>query len=239
MSTAHLRGPVKGLSSYDKICSHLVHTQDFSDYADLAFKVLDNANVAGWEFEPGGDDYEQDPNKKRNVAPPRWRLLIDWGKTHDGQDNIEKVFGGNDLSGIHKWELGLARVCTEKDLNQIVQRNFNTDRCPTYFCKKTKLLGQDKDGARSSKLENLWVNYARKHLQEQLADKIVRTQEKIRLALQDAYDSPQFAQEKIVFHERCIADEIKLVLLKFSGVAKPHVLKMALDEFVCHAIMES
>src|SRR5512135_1420244 len=229
MTAEHLRGPVKGLKSYDKICSHLVHTQDFSDYADRLFKVLDSANVAGWEFSPGGADHEDDPLKKRNVAPPVHRLLIDWGKKSNGGDHIEKVW-----SDPQTWLISLETVCSESDLNEIVHRNFGSKTCPTYFCKKATLLGLDKEGNRTHKLDNQWAKYARQVLSEKLMDKISRTQDKLRLAMNDALSSSAFQQEKVSFHERCIADEIKSVLLKFSSVAKPHVLKMAMDEFVCH-----
>jgi hypothetical protein len=234
MSIDHLRGPVKGVKSYDKICSHLIHTQDFSDYVDRIFRVLDSANVAGWEFSPGGADHESDPLKKRNVAPPTHRLLVDWGKKPSGEDNLEKVW-----SDPENWMIELSRICDDDELNQIVHKNFGSKTCPTYFCKKETLLGLDKDGSKSSKLDNKWAKYARNAISEKLMDKISRTLERIRQAMHSALASDAFAQEKVTFHERCIADEIKTVLLKFKDVAKPHVIKMAMDEFVCHEIMDS
>jgi hypothetical protein len=234
MTAEHTRGPVKGVKSYDKVCSHLVATQDFKDYVVRLSEKLDQANVAGWRFIPGGSDHETDPLKKKNVAPPVHRLLVDWGKKADGKDHIEEVW-----QDPNDWIVSLSTLCDDDELDGIVDRNFNTKACPTYFCKKETLLGRNKDGDRSSKLDNKWSVYVRRHLSEVLMDKMSKTQEKIRQAMRSALASDAFAQEKVTFHERCIADEIKSVLLKFSSVAKPHVLKMAMDEFVCHEIMES
>ena len=234
MTIAHLAGPIKGVKSYDKICSHLRHTQAFSDYLDRTFKVLDNANVAGWTFAPGGWDGDNDPSKHRNVAPPVWHLLVDWGKKMDGSDNIEKVNGQLD-----QWLISLDRVCSDESLDTIVEALWNTPACPTYFCKKDKLLGRGERKGKKDETINLWARYARDEIRDALCDKIARTQDKLRMAMHNAFVSNAFEQERKTFHERCIADEIKAVLLKFKDVAEPHVLKMAMDEFVCHAIMES
>jgi hypothetical protein len=238
----HLRGPVKGLKSYDKICSHLRHSQEFHDYSEIVYKRLEWANLAGWDFQAGGWDGDSDPNKRKNVAPPNWSMLIDWGKNSDGSDNIEKA-GGN----VANWTLPLHRICPDDELEAFAEKHWNTPICPTYFCKIEKLLGRaekkiDKDGKEKTIRKagaNLWAEYARNALREELRDKIERTQDKIRAAMVAALQSPQFEQERVAFHERCIAEEIKTVLLKFSSVAKPHVYKMALDEFIVHEIMES
>ena len=232
MTTVHLQGPVKGVKSSEKICSHLRHSQTYFDFEETVFRTLGEANVAGWEFRPGGDDYTTDPTKKKNVAPPQWYLLIDWGKKPDGSDNIERVSG----DPIH-WELGIGRISPEETLNEILNKLWGTKECPTYFCKKDSIIAFKKKAKDSS--TNLWAEYARKALQEKLADKIARTQDKLRAELIAARNSEAFEQDRIEYHDRCIADEIKSVLLKFKDVAKPHVIKMAMDEFVCHEIMDS
>jgi len=223
-----MAGPEKGLSSYNKICKHLRYTQDFVDFADKCFRAMDAANVCGWEFKPGGSDYEGTLNKEQ----PTWLLLVDWGKydgsddlageIRDGQDRIEKV-GGPDP---RKWLLNLNSFASDQSLNRIVERNFGTKACRTYFCKKDKV-------------EEKWPAYARAALRELLLDKITRTEEKLRQSMIDALNSEPFEQDRTTFFERGIAEDIKKVLLKYANVAKPHVLKMALDEFVAHEIMES
>ncbi len=240
MPIDHLRGPVKGVKSFDKVCSHLLYTQDFVEYTDELFKVLDSAVVSGWHFEAGGSDYDDDPMKKKNVAPPVWRLLVNWGKKSNGEANVETVHGP---SNIREWMISISRVVDEAAINQIAIKNFGNPKiCPTYNCKLDKLLGKEtgnENGKKSRSQENLWLKAARDHLAEKLMDKISRTQDKLRQSMQEMLDSPHFEQDRVNFHERGIADEIKKVLLKFSSVAKPHVIKMAMDEFVCHEIMES
>jgi hypothetical protein len=226
--TEHARGSVKGIKSYDKVCNHLIATQDFKDYVARISEKLNQANVSGWEFVPGGSDYDDNPLKKKNVVPPCHKLLVDWG------DKVEHAWQIPD-----EWTISLSTLCDDDELDGIVKRNFNTKACPTYFCKKETLIGRDKDGGRSSKLDNKWANYVRRYLSDLLMDKISKTQEKIRQAMRDAVASDAFAEDKVAFHERCIIDEIKLVLLKFSSVAKPHVLKAALDEYIIHDVMDS
>jgi hypothetical protein len=232
MTIAHLQGPVKGVKSYEKICSHLRHSQMFHDYEETVFKALDGVKLAGWEFRPGGYDGADDPKEQRNVAPPVWFMLIDWGKRPGGADNVEKANGA-----LATWTMSIGRVCPDSALNEIAHRLWGSKECPTYFCKKERLLEYKKKPKDAA--ENLWAEYARKELEESLKAKIERTQEKMRAAMVAALQSPQFEQERTEYHERCIADEIKTVLIKFKDVAKPHVLKMAMDEFICHEIMDS
>ena len=236
-SHAHTRGPVRGVSSYDKICAHLRKTGDFSDYLVRVSKALDNVKVSGWEFHAGGEDYSSDPAKKKNVAPPTWNLVLDWGKMDGAPERLEKVF--SDSGQLSKWDLSLMTICDENSANKIVLANFDTKACPTYFCKKEKLLGRNKDGDRDNKLDNKWVAFVRSEVREVLGDKIARTQDRLRQEMQDAIDSDQFKKEMTEFHERGIIEEIKLVLHKFHSVAKPHILKAAMDEYVMHEIMES
>jgi hypothetical protein len=236
MTAAHLRGPEKGLKSYDKICSHLLYTQEFSDYVQGLFHVLDKAHVSGWEFEAGGSDYDDNPLKKKNVAPPKWRLLIDWGVKYDGSPNIEKVYGPQDPM---QWLVSTSVYAEEKALDAFAERLWGTPKCPTYFCKLDKLLGVNKKGERVGGDLNVWARAARVKIEQDLCDKISRTQDRLRQEMLTMLRSDEFQKAMTEFHERGIADEIKQVLLKFSSVAKPHVLKMALDEFVTHEIMES
>lgn len=224
-----MSGPEKGLSSYDKICKHLRQTQDFADFADKCFRIMDAANVCGWEFRLGGSEMEG----TLGVKPPEWQLLIDWGKydtsdddvserlIRDGKDRIEKV-----AAEPGKWLFTMQVIASDASLNKIVERNFGTKTCRTYFCKKDKVMEK-------------WPSYARHALRENLLDKIARTEEKLRQSMIDALRSEAFDQDRTTFFERGIAEDIKKVLLKYASVAKPHVLKMALDEFVAHEIMES
>jgi hypothetical protein len=238
MTASHLRGPVKGLSSYDKICSHLRVTPDFQDYIARVSQALDQVHVSGWDFSPGGDEYATDPAKKKNVAPPSWSLTIDWGTVDPGQEPLTQR-AANNANVLSEWNLDLSTICDERTLDEIVHRHFNTKTCPTYFCKKEKLLGRDKDGDRTHSLDNKWALYARGEIREALADKISRTQDRLRKEMQDAIDSAEFNKDMTEFHERGIIEEIKIVLHKFHTVAKPHILKAALDEYVMHEIMES
>ncbi|MGH9917382.1 MAG: hypothetical protein ACRD6W_00705 [Nitrososphaerales archaeon] len=228
-------GPVKGESSYDKICKHLRYTQDFHDLTQQIFERLAKANIAGWKFRPGGYYGADDPSKRRNVAPPECEFLVDWGKNSDGSDRLQSVYAAR----FNEFLIKLEEIVPDDEIEDLARKLFGTPKCPSYFCKLNKLLGRDEKGERKDKLPNRWLEYAQHAIAEHLAGMISRTQEKLREAMRQAILSPEFAAERVHFHELCIAEEIKAVLLKFSSVAKPHVLKMALDEFVAHEIMES
>jgi hypothetical protein len=237
--TDHLRGPVKGLSSYDKICGHLRETQNFHRYVEHVSRSLDEAKVAGWEFQPGGDEYASDPANRKYVASPTWCFIINWGQDYLSDGVLTQKVSAIDSAGIAQWEIWMENICSNAALDKIAEDNFNTLECPTYFCKLEKLLGRDKDGTRNHKLDHKWVIFARDAIKVSLAHKITSTQNRLRQEMLSALNSSEFEHERVTFHERGIADEIKKVLIKFSSVAKPHVLKMALDEFVTHEIMES
>ena len=64
-------------SSFDKVCQLLVQTPDFSQYVASCAESLDNANIAGWEFQDAGDSY----NGTLGIELPHHVLLIDWGRT--------------------------------------------------------------------------------------------------------------------------------------------------------------
>ncbi len=235
MTADHARGPVKGVSSYDKICVQLRQTKDFADYLNHAAKSLESVTLAGWTFEAGGYDHPNNPRDAKNIPPPNWSLLIDWGLTVDGKPNIEKFHGPTE--GI--WNLSIGYVCREPGLNSIVHKHFGQPSCKTYFCKKHTLLGLTKDGSSDSRGSNKWIPYAHNVISDALGREIEKAQDSVREQIQSAISSQEFIDARTQFHERGIIEEIKKVLLKFSGVAKPHVYRTAVEEYVCTEIMES
>ena len=163
----------------------------------------------------------------KNAAVGKWEFS-DRGVNRPGVSLKLKVgeWEPHFYIGDVQWEVRLDHMLGNRELNMIVENNFGKKGCPTYFCKPDKV-------------QQKWPSAARQEVYNRLVDDISRCNERIRAEALAALTSPECEAARVEFHERCIADSIKEVLLKYKDVAKPHVLKMALDEFVTHEIMES
>ena len=140
------------------------------------------------------------------------------GKNDNGRDLIQRVYG-NFLVETDEY-------CTRLQLNNIVEKNLGTKKCPSYNCKMDKV-------------KEKFIDFGRAEVSNRLYEKIQETQSRLRAAIVATLNSEAFLNARIAHHERQIAEDIKKVLIKYQAVAKPHVLKMALDEFICHSICES
>jgi hypothetical protein len=208
-------------SSFDKVCKNLADTPDFRSYLLRIGEVLDQAIVCGWEFHTSGSSHDG----TLGVALPGFKFLIDWGKNFEGLDAgdlIQKVWESN----MENFLIETDEFCTKPALLKLVRDNIGTKKCPTYNCKEDKI-------------KEKFVYFARARVSEHFLDKIDKTQTRLRAEMQKARASDAFNQDRVTYHERHIAEDIKKVLIKYQKVAKPHVLKMALDEFICHELMES
>ncbi len=207
----------KGISSYDKIARHLFTTPDFQDYVVIVRKRLEEAGVLGWRFQANADD---------PTELPRVYIQFSFGDVDKDERTRPETYTPNDYNVQH-WHFTL-----EEELKKIVERNFGTKTCPSYFCKRETVM----DG---SKKDTSFVSKAREHLQKMLTIEIDEANKRLRAEALATLESPECSAARQAFFERTIIDDIKLVLLKWKDVATAPVLKQALDEYVAHEIMES
>ena len=180
-------------------------------------KRLEEAGVLGWRFQADHDEPTQLP-----------RVYIQFGFGDlDKEDRARPETQKPTDYTVQNWHFTL-----EEELKKIVERNFGTKTCPSYFCKKETV----KDG---SKKDPSFVSRAREHLEKVLDTEIAAANARLRAEALATIESPECGAARQAFFERTIIDDIKLVLLKWKDVATAPVLKQALDEYVAHEIMES
>lgn len=208
--------PDKGVSSYDKICKSLKYTQDFVDFTARTLHMLNTARVDSWKF--GASEHAT------KVLVVNTTLNVAFGESPE--EVIHEVWVG-DSSNPGNWSVDVMTLCPDSRLNSLVDKLFGKSKsCPTYFCNPDKV-------------KEKWPSYARDCIREDLKDPLGRTSGKLRNLMSEALNSEEFLREKTNFFERRIVDDIKQVLLKYAPIARPHVYKQAVDEYLITDIMES
>jgi hypothetical protein len=208
----------KGISSYDKIARHLFTTPDFQDFIKITRKRLEDAGVLGWRFQADNDE---------PTELPRVYIQFSFGDLDTQKERARPETSEPTGYETQDWHFTL-----EDELKKIVDRNFGTKTCPSYFCKKETVT----DG---TKQIPSFVSKARDFLRKELSVEIAAANSRLRAEALATMESPECGAARQAFFDRTIIDDIKLVLLKWKDVATAPVLKQALDEYVAHEIMES
>lgn len=110
--------------------------------------------------------------------------------------------------------------------DRVFKPNFGKKWCPTYNC-------------RASKARDEFTTHAQNTIERDFKPLLEETRNRLKEQALVLLADPKLVQERTEFHERCVVEDIKRVLLKYKDIATSHTYKLALDEFVAHEIMES
>lgn len=164
------------------------------------------------------------------VGVPHVQLLVSAGLDEETvTKNYEHRMDRN-ISDFGIWSMQELFI-TQEEATAIVEATFgvNVDGmkkpiAPTYNCKKSKIL------------ENCYEKFSdffRRQRPEEMenARKLLTEECRARLASSETSEVCEKAMDDYT------VGEIKKTLLRFKG-ARPEILKRALDEYVCHEIMD-
>lgn len=197
-------------SSFDKINHSFLATAEWRDLQARFRETMAKARVSRWEF-------SRHRNYQTGMDEVSVSYVLDFGGT--------EVNRSPDALGP-EFRFPSGDALTDELLNRVAEVNFGTRKCPTYNCKKDKLLKK-------------WPEFARRKLVDGNMDVVAECERRIREQFVQMQASPELAAEKQRYFERGVIDEVRKVVLKYYGKVTPEVLKEALDEVVAHAIMES
>ena len=202
-------------SSYDKIHESLMKTEAWKTLNESFRERVAKASIGEYKFTY--NDYVRTDNDREKVVP---RFIVDfWGPNALGPDSMEE------FDFLHV-------SASPSELNRVVEMEFGTSSCPTYNCKKVKLLEGNK------KLHK-WADIAYQNLLKNNNDLRLEHQERIQKQYLEIIGGEEFARAKERHYETVVIKEIRTVVLKYYDKVGPDVLKEALDQVVTHFITES
>ena len=197
-------------SSFDRINQSFLGTAEWKDLNAKFRETMRTATISRWEF-----------SRSRNYQTGMDEVTPSFVLTFGGVEVSRSPEGVGDSFCFPSGD-----ALEDGALNRVAEVNFGTRACPTYNCKKEKLLKK-------------WPEFARKKLVDSNMDVVGEMERRVKLQAREILASPEFSADKQRFYERGVIDEIRKVVLKYYGKVTPEVLKEALDEVVAHAIMES
>jgi hypothetical protein len=205
-----------GISSYNRIRANLVETPGYQAIRRIIIKSLDAAHIK--ELIPRS--WERLPNGHQRHS---YRIDFDRGAqyTHD----IDVSFPAKATNINFDWGC----IVSAEEVAREIMPYFGTKSCPTYFCKREKVLEDIVLFIRRlniSDVENVEIRAAYDAARQRIANEIntLVSDGIVERTVQEWYDN-----EAVI--------EIRKALLKYN--IKPTVIKRALDEFVVHDICNS
>jgi len=213
-----------GVSSYDKIFGHLAKCPEFKDVRASWAQRLSAVRFDRYEFQ-----YLQVYRNGQNIKEVAVTFLATDG---------HKAYVTKDDRGCERISYGVNDefLLTDDEAKRVVDVNFGTKRCKTYFCKVEKVLKGDE---RKNHVRPGFAEWARKKLKAETEGQVVEAQARVVAEVEAARQSPQYAADRKRFFERQVIEEIKAVVLQYYDAVDASVIKEALDECVAHAVMES
>jgi hypothetical protein len=206
-----------GKSSYSQICCRLAAT---SGYGRVRAIILDAFEAARVDKIVPENPYSKGPNGRRphsfeidfgNERPSPFTMVI--------ARSTEKVEFNIYCTYDH--------LFSEEDIEREILPFFGTKTCPTYFCKREKVLKEMSDFIKREISKDEALVEARKAAEARIYLQAMElyTEGAVDRAIQGWYDDEA-------------VKEIRTALLKFRDL-KADVIKRALDEYVVHDIMQS
>ena len=204
-------------SSYDKVADVLQKFPEWDDVRPLYLKKLNDLFLADPTFHRGsvyvGAELQM-------ISYARFVVLDKATKEEicSRQDN--------NITGPDDFTFEVEKFVPQQSIEQLVDKHFGTPECPTYNCKKEKVIEKLVARAKQDFLSyhQTDVDACRKKLFEQ-AQAIMET---------DA-----FKERKSRTYDLGVIAEFKSVLKKYANKVGPDVLREAFREFVTEDIMEA
>jgi hypothetical protein len=206
-----------GISSYGQICIRLAATSGYGRVRAIILEAFQKAHIS--KIGPV-DSYTRIDNGRRphsfeidfgNERPTRFTMVI--------------------ARGAEKAELNIYCAYEHLFSNEDVEREilpfFGTKTCPTYFCKREKVLTEMSDFIKREISKDAELVEARRAAEAAIYQQAMElyTDGTVDRTIQGWYDDEA-------------VKEIRQALLKFRDL-KAEVIKRALDEYVVHDIMLS
>jgi hypothetical protein len=206
-----------GKSSYSQICCRLAATSGYGRIRAIIREAFQAAHIT--KIEPQ-DKYTRIENGRRphvfqisfgNERPAPFDIII--------ARSAEKVELNIYCAYDHLFSAG--------DVEREILPFFGTKTCPTYFCKREKVLAEMTEFIKREILKDQELVDARRAAEARIYQQAMElyTDGAVERAVQGWYDDEA-------------VKEIRQALLKFRDL-KAEVIKRALDEYVVHDIMMS
>ena len=203
-----------GCSSYDKVYERMADTKTVKALlAEIPLK-LNDVHVLGVDFTLRRPDAIGRPA----TATPSFNVKVPGGVVHTENGQVY---------------LDLGNTITEKSTNAIVEELFGKPGgVPTYFCRKSVVLGEDyRKGTHS------FAAWLRSSMRDKFDEDFARAQERVKEEVCDWKSSELVARLQREFLVKNAIEDIKMALGAYDHLGK-EVLKDAIDLYLCHAITE-
>jgi hypothetical protein len=225
-------GDEKPVSSYHKVFQLLMATSDFSDVQLRAQQRIKNTAVVGYGFEYKEEGYNTGIFEVETFFKVQ---VLEASNPEDPNSGIRAVGYNKDHNGKRQFvfNCSMGEFAPDEELQGVVHRNFGVKKkCPTYFCKKETLC----EGTRKQKS---FVEFAGNSISQEMESLTKEAVIRVKDQMKAIIHTDQYKADKKRFFELQVIKEIKEVVLRYQSKVSPEVLKEALDEVVCHAIMMS
>lgn len=207
-----------GRSSFEKISEAMVETAEFKSLMIEIKERIESVKIT--HYAGACNSYE-----------PKASLMVHMESEYCGNKNVGASNVGN-LKTNPFWTMSRDLYMPES-LKAIFNANFGVlkpnstkkFRVPTYNVKRDKALEH-------------FAAFARNKISVEFDSLVKSKSSHIRYLALEFDGTPEADQIKQDARDRFTIDSIKETLLRFKD-ARPEILKAAMDEFVCHAIMEN
>ncbi len=231
---------VPGVSSYDKIFQHLVETPEFKDLRSRWLERISRMGAVTYAF-----------SSEKNYAPG---AKLD--KTIVSFETIGPVatsVGFNDGNVF----VGLHDLLSDEEILHVVDKNWGTPLCRTYFCDKDVFItGKKKlkplpplatgaktrardEGRRPKEVFDKFTKRVRDFLVREEDQEVRALKDRLGESMKNTLDSSEYQTAFKRFGDLRAISEIKAVVLKYLDHVSPEVLKEALDSAAVESILTS
>lgn len=229
---------VPGVSSYDKIFQHLVETPEFKD---LRARWLDRISKMG--------EVSYKLATERNYAPGA--KLDNTVVSFETTGPVTVSVGFND----ERVYVSLNDLVSDEEIMHVVDKNWGTPLCRTYFCDKDVFVtGKKKlkplpplatgaktrardEGRRPKEVFDKFTRRVRGLLYMESEKEIQALKDRLGESMKSTLDSPEYKAAFKRFGDLRAIGEIKAVILKYLDHVSPEVLKEALDSAAVESIL--